>query len=94
MRAAFSGASAERPWIGDARGVEGGGGERRASARRRGSSSELELVPAKERKRYEREGLDARRRGERRARTQALEQMLRLGELWLRDVLCVCEGAG
>ena len=55
-------------------------------------AGELELVPAKERKRYEREGLDARRRGERRARTQALEEMLSLAELWLRDVLCVCEG--
>jgi DNA polymerase III subunit delta' len=56
-------------------------------------ADDLQLVPAKERKRYEREGLDARRRGERRARTQALDLTLRLAELWLRDVLCVCEGA-
>jgi DNA polymerase-3 subunit delta' len=55
---------------------------------------DLELVPAKERKRYEREGLEARRRGERRARTQTLDLALSLVELWLRDVLCVCEGAG
>ena len=54
---------------------------------------ELELVPSKERKRYEREGADARRRAERRARTQALDLTLRLAELWLRDVLCVVEGA-
>jgi DNA polymerase-3 subunit delta' len=55
---------------------------------------ELELVGSKERKRYEREGSDARRRVERRARTQALDLTLRLAELWLRDVLCVAEGAG
>jgi DNA polymerase-3 subunit delta' len=56
-------------------------------------AGELELVPSKERKRYEREGLEARRRGERRARTQTLDLALRLAELWLRDVLCICEGA-
>ena len=56
-------------------------------------SSELELVPSKERKRYEREGLEARRRGERRTRTRTLDLALRLAELWLRDVLCVGEGA-
>ncbi len=52
------------------------------------------MVPSKERKRYEREGLDARRRGERRARTRTLDLVLSLAELWLRDVLCVSEGAG
>ncbi len=66
---------------------------RPASTRSNCSQAKLELVPAKERKRYERESLEARRRGERRARTQALEEMLRLSELWLRDVLCVCEDA-
>jgi DNA polymerase-3 subunit delta' len=55
--------------------------------------SELELLPSKERKRFERETADSRRRGERRARLAALDTMLSLGELWLRDVLCVCEGA-
>jgi DNA polymerase-3 subunit delta' len=54
---------------------------------------ELELLPSRERKRVEREGLDARRRGERRARMRTLDLALRLAELWLRDVLCVCEGA-
>ncbi len=56
-------------------------------------AGELELLPSKERKRHEREGLDARRRAERRARRETLELGLRLGELWLRDVLCICEGA-
>src|SRR5208282_762466 len=46
-----------------------------------------------DRKRHEREALEARRRGERRARTERLDLGLRLAELWLRDVLCVCEGA-
>lgn len=57
-------------------------------------AAELELVPSKERKRLERESLEARRRGERRTRTRTLELALRLVELWLRDVMCVCEGAG
>jgi len=56
-------------------------------------SDELELLPKKEQKKYEREAGEARRRGERRSRTQALDLTLRLAELWLRDVLCVCEGA-
>jgi DNA polymerase-3 subunit delta' len=56
-------------------------------------AEQLELVPSKERKRYEREALEARRRGERRVRTHTLDLALRLAELWLRDVLCVCEGA-
>jgi DNA polymerase-3 subunit delta' len=56
-------------------------------------SEELELLPKKERKKFERESGEARRRGERRSRTQALDLTLRLAELWLRDVLCVCEEA-
>ena len=56
-------------------------------------AGELELLPPKERKRHEREGLDVRRRSERRARRRTLELGLRLAELWLRDVLCICEGA-
>jgi DNA polymerase-3 subunit delta' len=56
-------------------------------------AGELELLPSRERKRYEREALEARRRGERRARTRTLDLGLRLAELWLRDVLCICEGA-
>jgi DNA polymerase III subunit delta' len=54
---------------------------------------ELELVPRRERRRLEREGQEAIRRGERRARTRTLDLALRLAELWLRDVLCVLEGA-
>src|SRR6185437_5610680 len=91
-RAVLSGRSGERPWLemleaARAAGVRSGEQEQERLA------SELELVPPKERKKFERERGEARRRGERRARTQALEETLRLAELWLRDVLCVCEGA-
>jgi hypothetical protein len=57
-------------------------------------AGELEMVPAKERKRHEREAVDAQRRAERRARTGALDLALRLAEAWLRDVWCVAEGVG
>jgi DNA polymerase-3 subunit delta' len=56
-------------------------------------AGELELLPGRERKRHEREGLEAARRGERRIRTETLDISLRLVELWLRDVMCICEGA-
>jgi DNA polymerase III subunit delta' len=92
-RAALSGTTGGRPWLelldaGRTAGAEAG--ERSAELLK----SEQELLPAKERKRHEREGLEARRRGERRARTETLEVGLRLAELWLRDLLCLASGAG
>ena len=92
VRAALAGTTAQRPWIAMLEASKAAGTQAGERAHER-LVKELELVPAKERKRYEREGLDARRRGERRTRTQALDLTLRLAELWLRDVLCVCEGA-
>jgi DNA polymerase-3 subunit delta' len=91
-RAALAGRSGQRPWLAMLDAVKTAG----ASAGEQAQESladELELVPSKERKKFEREAADARRRGERRARTQALDLILRLAELWLRDVLCLCEGA-
>jgi DNA polymerase-3 subunit delta' len=91
-RAALHGRSGERPWTAmlDAAKVAGAStGEREQLS----LAAELELVPKKERKKLERERLEARRRLERRARTDALDLTLRLAELWLRDVLCVCEAA-
>ena len=91
-RSALAGTTDQRPWVGllgMAKAAATAAGE---EAQER-MSSELELLPAKEGKRYEREGLEARRRGERRVRTQTLDLALRLAELWLRDVLCICEGA-
>lgn len=55
---------------------------------------ELELLPAADRRRREREATEAARRAGRRERTRALELALRLLELWLRDLLCVREGVG
>jgi DNA polymerase III subunit delta' len=81
------------PWVGLLDAAKGAGASAGEESRER-VERELELVPSKERKRYEREGLDARRRGERRARTDTLDLALGLVELWLRDVLCVREGAG
>jgi DNA polymerase-3 subunit delta' len=92
VRCALSGATDERPWMGMLDVAKAAA----ASAAQEGSERlerELELLPAKERKRYEREALEAQRRGERRARTQALDLALRLAELWLRDALCIREGA-
>jgi DNA polymerase III subunit delta' len=92
VRSALDGGSNERRWIGllDLAKTAGTTAGEQAAERLEG---ELELVASKERKRYEREGLDARRRVERRARTQTLDLTLRLAELWLRDLLCVAEGA-
>jgi DNA polymerase III subunit delta' len=92
VRAALAGRSDERPWMQmlDAAKTAGASAGERAQ---QSLADELELVPAKERKKFEREAAEAQRRGERRARTQALDLILRLAELWLRDVLCVCEGA-
>ena len=95
MRSVLAAADAgERRWLAlleIAR--EAAGARRRAQAEER-IERELELAARGERRRLEREGQDARRRGERRARTGALDLALRLAELWLRDMLCVCAGAG
>jgi DNA polymerase-3 subunit delta' len=92
VRSALAGETGRRPWLellelAKAAGVAAG---ERAQAR---TASELELVPSKERKRYEREAAESRRRGERRERTRTLDLGLRLAELWLRDLMCVREGA-
>jgi DNA polymerase III subunit delta' len=92
VRGAMDGKGGERRWVGllDIGKAAGAAAGEREGERLEG---ELELVPSRERKRYEREGSEARRRVERRARTRALDLTLRLAELWLRDVLCVAEGA-
>ena len=92
VRCALSGETGGRPWLGlldaaKAAGVAAGEHSQELMER------DLEMVPSKERKRYEREGADARRRGERRVRTQTLDLALRISELWLRDMLCVQAGA-
>ena len=92
VRCALSGDTSARPWLGllDAAKAAGAAAGEQLRERLRG---ELELLPSKERKRHEREGAEAQRRGERRTRTRTLDLGLRLAELWLRDLLCVREGA-
>ncbi len=92
VRCGFAHSAGSRPWaplLESARGAAEAEGERASEL----LAQELELIPSKERKRHEREALEARRRGERRVRVQTLDLALLLGELWLRDVLCVREGA-
>ncbi len=93
VRSALAGSTAGRPWSGLLEAAKAAGTAAGEAAQER-LASELELVPSRERKKHEREGLEARRRGERRVRTRTLDLALRLSELWLRDVMCMCEGAG
>jgi DNA polymerase-3 subunit delta' len=81
-----------RPWLAMLE-VAKGAGARAGEEIGERLGRDLELLPSRERKRHEREGADARRRAERRARTGALDLGLRLTELWLRDVWCVTQGA-
>ena len=92
VRCALAGETAARPWLAMLEQANAAGAAVGEQAQQR-LADELELLPAKERKRFERESSDARRRGERRARTRALDEMLALCELWLRDALCVGERA-
>ena len=92
VRLSISGETGERPWtrlLELARAAGARAGEQAIQT----VAAELELLPARERKRHEREAGDTRRRVERRARTAALDLALALAELWLRDTLCVREGA-
>jgi DNA polymerase-3 subunit delta' len=92
VRGALAGETERRPWLAllDAAKAAGAAAGEREQQR---TASELELLPNREQKRHEREATEARRRGERRVRTNTLDLALRLGELWLRDLLCMCEGA-
>ena len=92
VRSSLAGSTAKRPWLGMLELARAAGARAGEDTSRR-IAAELELLPAKERKRHEREGLEARRRTDRRARTRTLDLALAVAELWLRDMLCVCEGA-
>ena len=56
-------------------------------------ATELEYLPARDRKRAEREGADAAKRAGRRARSGALDQAMQLVGLWYRDVAAVADDA-
>lgn len=84
--------AAARPWarlLDVAKEAGNAAGEATAAA----LQEDLELLPAADRRRREREAADASRRAQRRERTRALALGLRLLELWLRDLLCLSEGA-
>jgi DNA polymerase-3 subunit delta' len=82
----------ERRWVALLDAAKTAGVEAGAVASER-LHEQAELLPSKERRKYEREGVDMVRRAERRARTATLDQGLHLVELWLRDVWCVASGA-
>ena len=92
VRSALAGSTGGRPWMGLLE-LAKAAGSGEAEGEQQRMASDVELLPSRERKRYERERLEASRRGERRVRTQTLDLALRLAELWLRDVLCLCEGS-
>jgi DNA polymerase-3 subunit delta' len=91
-RSALCGRTGERPWTMLLEGAKAAGVVAGAACAEH-VSEQAELLPAKERRRHEREGADAVRRAERRARTQTLDLGLRLVELWLRDAWCVADRA-
>jgi DNA polymerase-3 subunit delta' len=93
VRAALSGRTGERPWGMLLEGATAAGAAAGAACAER-VSEQAQLLPSRERRRHEREGADAVRRAERRARTQTLQEAMRLVELWLRDAWCVAQGAG
>jgi DNA polymerase III subunit delta' len=92
VRSALAGDAAGRRWseLLDAAGTAGAAAGGDAQAR---LAEQLELAPAREQRKLQREAQEAGRRVERRARAGALDAGLRLGELWLRDLLCVGAGA-
>ncbi|HEV3070350.1 MAG TPA: hypothetical protein VGY76_02870 [Solirubrobacteraceae bacterium] len=92
VRASLEGRTRERPWL-DLLEQAKAAGLRAGEEALQKSEQELELLPTKERKRHQREALEAQRRCERRERTRTLDLALGLAELWLRDVWCVAEGA-
>ncbi|MDE3069563.1 MAG: hypothetical protein KGJ43_02415 [Acidobacteriota bacterium] len=80
------------PWTALLEGSREAGRGARAEVKSR-VAGELELLPAKERRRHVREGEESERRAERRAGAAQLDLALRLAELALRDALCLAEGA-
>jgi DNA polymerase-3 subunit delta' len=93
IRAALDGRSAERRWM-DLLATAKQAGEQAAAHAGERLRQQAELLPARERRKHERDGAEATRRAERRARAGTLDLGLRLAELWLRDAWCLAIGAG
>jgi DNA polymerase-3 subunit delta' len=92
VRSALKGETGRRKWVDLLEAAKGAGASAGELVGER-LEEELELAPSKERKKLEREAQEAGKRIERRARARALDQGLQLAELWLRDMLCIKEGA-
>jgi DNA polymerase III subunit delta' len=91
-RATITGELAARPWLDVlARAKSLSDAAEREVAER--VAGELEYLPARERKRAEREGAEAAKRAGRRARSGALDQGMQLVGLWYRDVVAMADGA-
>jgi DNA polymerase-3 subunit delta' len=90
-RAALHGDLTERPWLKLLADARTAGDAAQALVEER-VAAELELLPKRDRKRAEREGGEAAKRAQRRARMGALDQGLELAGLWFRDVACVADG--
>jgi DNA polymerase-3 subunit delta' len=91
-RAALSGDLRERPWLALLAQAKKEGDRAQATVEER-IAEELELLPARDRRRAEREGGEAAKRAQRRARTAAIDHALELTGLWFRDVAVVADGA-
>jgi DNA polymerase III subunit delta' len=91
-RAAIRGDLAARPWLAMLAQAKQAGDRAQATVEER-VAAELDLLPKRERRRAEREGGEAAKRAQRRARMAALDQSLELAGLWFRDVACVADGA-
>jgi DNA polymerase III subunit delta' len=83
---------ADRPWMALLARARGLGEAAQVEIEGR-VAEELELLPTKEHRRARREGEEAAKRADRRARTGGLDQALQLAGLWFRDVACVLDGA-
>lgn len=93
VRGALRGRTGERRWMELVEAAKAAG-ERAGREAEERIAEQAQGAPERERRRLAKEAQEARRRAERRARAGALEQGLRVAELWLRDVMCVQEGAG
>ena len=92
VRSALEGQTGKRKWVDLLAAATAAGASAGEQVDER-LMAELELAPSKERKKLEREAQEGRKRVERRARAGALDSGLALVELWLRDMMCLREGA-
>ncbi len=92
VRSALAGETGRRKWV-DLLAAAAAAGASAGEQVDERLAQELDMTPGKERKKLEREAQEGRRRVERRARARALDRGLRLAELWLRDMMCLREGA-